>query len=74
MAENGPFVCVIEQDICNIKYQSSSLVAGIRELRRDLARCRSCPKYKGCEQLKSFKEIVNQALEEIYQEWGIIKD
>lgn len=71
MAETGPFICAIKQDIDKIKAASEMLKSDIRKLRRDLTRCRACPQYKGCEQINNFKETINEALEEIYQEWGI---
>jgi len=71
MAETGPFVCVIEQDIGRIKTRSSLLAADVRKLRRDLGKCRSCPRFRGCEQVSSFKEAIDEALDEIYQEWGM---
>jgi len=71
MAETGPFVCVVEQDISKIKTRSSLLTSDLRKLRRDLARCRLCPRFRGCDQVSSFKEAIDEALGEIYQEWGL---
>jgi metal-sulfur cluster biosynthetic enzyme len=47
------------------------IVEDIKLLRADLIKCRKLPCYRGCEYKEQFKNVVNQALKEIYQEWDI---
>ena len=66
-----PVICILRRDTKILQQHQSLIVNDIKLLRDDLIKCRKLPCYSDCEYKEEFKNTVNQALKEIYQEWDI---
>jgi hypothetical protein len=50
---------------------SKELSQAMRQLRRSLRKCEGCPHMETCPLWRSFNALVDQAILEVNQEWGL---
>jgi hypothetical protein len=63
--------CPIEDDTRQIILTGEQMVRAMRKLRRDLASCRRCARAKNCALRVSFRAMVDAAIDEVNEEWGL---
>ncbi len=61
--------CPIEQDLITLSATSKEFVRQMRRLRRDLIRCKKCPRLSTCCFIKHYNDLVDAAVQELYEEW-----
>ena len=61
--------CPIEEDTRQVVLTGEELIKAMRTLRRDLIRCRRCPRSKNCALRTSFRLMIDAAIAEVNQEW-----
>ena len=63
--------CPIKQNAEEAAKHGGETLKAMRRLRRKLKDCPECPEYDGCPVLAEFHAVVDQVLEEIYEEWNL---
>jgi hypothetical protein len=66
-----PASCPILRDSARIVELSNDMAKTIRRLKRNLRLCQDCPSGGDCPVLDKFSQLVNQAIEEIIEEWDL---
>ena len=67
----APSGCPIGEDSLKIAELSHDLLRALRRLRRDLQHCQACSRLAaGCPLRQEYNALVNQAVEEVWEEWG----
>jgi hypothetical protein len=66
--------CPVLEDQARIQDLSENLARAMRKLRRDLAACSRCPAYETCPILVEINAAIQNAIQEVNDEWNLTGD
>ena len=62
--------CPVLDDARLVFDSAQNLTRMVRRLRRSMRRCTACPGRGACPVIERFNDLVDQALEEVWDEWN----
>lgn len=63
--------CPVNIHVQQVLDLSQDLTRAMRQLRRSLRVCDRCPQMESCPLWRKFNALVDQAIQEVNQEWGL---
>jgi len=63
--------CQVEIEAKLAADQATNLVKSLRKLRRTMRQCRDCPEGESCAFLIQFHNTIQNAIEQVVDEWGL---